>query len=76
MQVKINDRVFLNGERACTEKFLTAIYRAATGACVAGQGDVMIGSAIHMVEGNGLSQKSFQDKLFTEYVREIAARKK
>lgn len=61
-----NDRVFLNGEHAYAEKFLTyftAIYRAAIGACVAGQGDVMIGAAIHMAEVNGLSQKTFQEKL-------------
>jgi 4-hydroxybutyryl-CoA dehydratase/vinylacetyl-CoA-Delta-isomerase len=43
--------------------YFTAIYRAAIGACVAGQGDVMCGAAINMARANGLSQKAFQDKL-------------
>lgn len=61
-----NERVFLCGEYKYTGKiigFFTAIYRAAIGACVAGQGDVMIGAAINMARANGLSQKAFQDKL-------------
>jgi len=61
-----NDRVFLNGEFKYTGKaigYFTAIYRAAIGACVAGQGDVMCGAAINMARANGLSQKVFQDKL-------------
>ncbi|WP_130863192.1 4-hydroxyphenylacetate 3-hydroxylase N-terminal domain-containing protein [Bacilliculturomica massiliensis] len=61
-----NERVFMNGEvkyaGACVGNF-TAIYRAAIGACVAGQGDVMIGAAIGMARANGLTQKPFQDKL-------------
>ena len=61
-----NERVFLQGEFAYAEKFLsyfTSIYRAAIGACVAGQGDVIIGAAIRMAEENGLTQKIFQEKL-------------
>jgi 4-hydroxybutyryl-CoA dehydratase/vinylacetyl-CoA-Delta-isomerase len=61
-----NDRVFMCGEFKYTGKvigYFTAIYRAAIGACVAGQGDVMIGAAINMARANGLSQKPFQDKL-------------
>jgi len=61
-----NDRVFMCGEFKYTGKLIgtfTAIYRAAIGACVAGQGDIMIGAAINMARANGLSQKAFQDKL-------------
>jgi len=61
-----NKHVFMNGETkyagACVGNF-TAIYRAAIGACVAGQGDVMIGAAIGMARANGLTQKPFQDRL-------------
>ncbi len=60
------DRVFLCGEHASTGRFISifsAIYRAAIGACVAGQGDVMIGGAIALARANGLSQKVFQDRL-------------
>ncbi|MBP2641753.1 MAG: abfD [Firmicutes bacterium] len=61
-----NDRVFMNGEFKYSGKiigYFTAIYRAAIGACVAGQGDVMAGAAINMARANGLNQKVFQDKL-------------
>jgi len=61
-----NDNIFMNGEHkysgTCVLNF-TAIYRAAIGACVAGQGDVMVGAAIAIARANGLSQKTFQDKL-------------
>jgi len=61
-----NERVFMNGETKFAGKIIgnfTAIYRAAIGACVAGQGDVMIGAALGMARANGLAQKAFQDKL-------------
>ncbi|HOM43117.1 MAG TPA: 4-hydroxyphenylacetate 3-hydroxylase C-terminal domain-containing protein, partial [Bacillota bacterium] len=61
-----NKHVFMNGEAKYTGKLIgnfTAIYRAAIGACVAGQGDVMIGAALGMARANGLAQKAFQDKL-------------
>lgn len=61
-----NERVFMNGEFKYSGKiigYFTAIYRAAIGACVAGQGDIMAGAAINMARANGLSQKAFQDKL-------------
>ncbi len=61
-----DERVFLCGEFAYTRGLLatfTALYRAAIGACVAGQGDIMIGAAINMARANGLSSKRFQDKL-------------
>lgn len=40
-----------------------APYRAAIGACVAGQGDVMVGASILIAWANGLSEKVFRDKL-------------
>jgi 4-hydroxybutyryl-CoA dehydratase / vinylacetyl-CoA-Delta-isomerase len=61
-----NERVFLCGEHDFTGKLISwfsAIYRAAIGACVAGQGDVMIGAALGLARANGLSQKVFQEKL-------------
>jgi 4-hydroxybutyryl-CoA dehydratase/vinylacetyl-CoA-Delta-isomerase len=61
-----NDRVFLCGEYKYTGRNIgnfAAIYRAAIGACVAGQGDVMIGAAMNMARANGLSTKVFQDTL-------------
>jgi 4-hydroxybutyryl-CoA dehydratase/vinylacetyl-CoA-Delta-isomerase len=61
-----NDRVFMCGEYQYTGKvigYFTANYRACIGACVAGQGDVMIGSSILMARANGLSSKTFMNKL-------------
>jgi 4-hydroxybutyryl-CoA dehydratase/vinylacetyl-CoA-Delta-isomerase len=40
-----------------------APYRAAIGACVAGQGDVMVGASILIAWANGLPEKVFRDKL-------------
>lgn len=61
-----NERVFLCGETKYAGTFIrlfTALYRAPIGACVAGQGDVMIGAAIELARAGGLSQKVFQEKL-------------
>lgn len=61
-----NERIFLNGEHEFAGLFIsifTALYRAPIGACVAGQGDVMIGAAIELGKAAGLSQKVFQDRL-------------
>jgi 4-hydroxybutyryl-CoA dehydratase / vinylacetyl-CoA-Delta-isomerase len=61
-----NERVFMNGEYKYSGAIIgmfSAIYRAAIGACVAGQGDVMMGSAINMARANGLSKKIFNSKL-------------
>jgi 4-hydroxybutyryl-CoA dehydratase / vinylacetyl-CoA-Delta-isomerase len=61
-----NERVFMCGEYKYTASFIgyfTANYRACIGACVAGQGDVMIGSAMLMARANGLSTKTFMNKL-------------
>ncbi|MFC2046344.1 4-hydroxyphenylacetate 3-hydroxylase C-terminal domain-containing protein, partial [Chloroflexota bacterium] len=41
----------------------TANYRACIGACVAGQGDVMFGASVLMARANGLSAKTFTNKL-------------
>lgn len=40
-----------------------APYRSAIGGCVAGQGDVMIGASVLMARANGLSEKTFRDKI-------------
>lgn len=59
------ERVFLAGEFASTGKIIqifTAIYRACIGACVAGQGDVMIGAGVLMARANGLSARTFAPK--------------
>lgn len=67
-----NDRVFMNGEFKYSGQILghfTAIYRAAIGACVAGQGDVMIGAAINMARANGLTRKTFQTTLTEMAIR-------
>jgi 4-hydroxybutyryl-CoA dehydratase/vinylacetyl-CoA-Delta-isomerase len=61
-----SDRVFMCGEYAYSLKAVgnfIAPYRAAIGGCVAGQGDVMIGAAALMARANGLSEKTFREKL-------------
>jgi 4-hydroxybutyryl-CoA dehydratase / vinylacetyl-CoA-Delta-isomerase len=61
-----NDRVFMCGEYKYTAsliRYFTANYRACIGACVAGQGDVMIGASVIMARANGLSSKVFANKL-------------
>ncbi|MHA2006632.1 MAG: 4-hydroxyphenylacetate 3-hydroxylase N-terminal domain-containing protein [Promethearchaeota archaeon] len=61
-----NDRVFMCGDYEYTSKliqYFTANYRACIGACVSGQGDVMIGTSILMARANGLSSKTFMNKL-------------
>lgn len=60
------ERVFLCKEHKYTAKFIqffTANYRACIGACVSGQGDVMIGASLLMARANGLSAKTFTSKL-------------
>ncbi len=59
------ERVFLCGEYSFTGKiiqFFTAIYRACIGACVAGQGDIMIGTGVLMARANGLPARTFSSK--------------
>jgi 4-hydroxybutyryl-CoA dehydratase/vinylacetyl-CoA-Delta-isomerase len=61
-----NERVFMCGEAKYTAKFIqyfTANYRACIGACVSGQGDVMVGASVLMARANGLSAKTFTNKL-------------
>ncbi|MGD9101669.1 MAG: 4-hydroxyphenylacetate 3-hydroxylase N-terminal domain-containing protein [Anaerolineae bacterium] len=60
------ERVFMCGEFKYTANFIrffTANYRACIGACVSGQGDVMIGAAVLMAQANGLSTRTFMNKL-------------
>ncbi len=60
------DRLFMCGEYQYTGKavsYFVMPYRAAIGGCVAGQGDIKIGSAILTARANGLSSKVFKDKL-------------
>lgn len=59
------ERVFMAGEFKYSGKvvqYFTANYRSCIGACVAGQGDVMIGAAALMARANGLPMKKFKDK--------------
>ncbi len=60
------DRVFMAGEWKATRSnimYFIGPYRAAIGACVAGQGDVMRGAAALMARANGLDEKVFAEKL-------------
>ena len=60
------ERVFLAGEYKYTGDIITrftSTYRACIGACVAGQGDVMVGAAALIARANGLSARTFRDKL-------------
>jgi 4-hydroxybutyryl-CoA dehydratase/vinylacetyl-CoA-Delta-isomerase len=60
------ERVFMRGEyrHAGDAVFrFTLPYRSAIGACVAGQGDVMVGAAVLIARANGLDEKVFRDKL-------------
>ncbi|MGQ9582897.1 MAG: 4-hydroxyphenylacetate 3-hydroxylase N-terminal domain-containing protein [Thermoplasmatota archaeon] len=59
-------RVFMCGEAAFTGAAVLSFvgpYRAAMGGCVAGQGDVMLGAAALMSRANGLSDRTFSEKL-------------
>ncbi|MBD3256958.1 4-hydroxyphenylacetate 3-hydroxylase, partial [candidate division GN15 bacterium] len=61
-----NERVFMVGETKYTKTAVMSFimpYRSAIGGCVAGQGDVKIGSAILTARTNGLSAKVFRDKI-------------
>ena len=61
-----NERVFMCGEYKYTGSnigYFVMPYRAAIGGCVAGQGDIKIGSAILTARTNGLNSKVFKDKL-------------
>ena len=61
-----SERVFLAGEAQYSADIITRFtgtYRACIGACVAGQGDVMVGAAALIARANGLSTKTFREKL-------------
>ena len=61
-----NERVFMCGEYKYSTKFIgyfSANYRACIGSCTTGQGDVIIGASILMARANGLSSRTFTDKL-------------
>ncbi len=60
------ERVFMAGEfkySGRTVGYFIGPYRSAIGGCVAGQGDIKIGSAILTARTNGLSSKVFKDKI-------------
>ncbi|UCB58192.1 MAG: hypothetical protein JSV67_06195 [Thermoplasmatales archaeon] len=60
------DRVFMCQEYKYSMNAIMnfiAPYRAAIGGCVAGQGDMMIGACVLMARANGLSEKTFKDKI-------------
>lgn len=61
-----NERVFMCKEFKYTGKiieYFTANYRACIGACVAGQGDIMIGAGALMARTNGLAAGTFANKI-------------
>ncbi len=60
------DRVFMCREHELSQEAVMNFimpYRSAIGACVAGQGDVMMGAAMLLARANGLSEKVFREKL-------------
>ena len=66
-----SERVFMLGEHPYTGKTVANFimpYRSAIGGCVAGQGDIKIGSAILTARTNGLSAKVFSDKLVQMHI--------
>jgi len=61
-----SERVFMCGEYQYTAnliRYFTSNYRACIGACVSGQGDMMIGASVLMARANGLSSRIFMNKL-------------
>ncbi len=65
------ERIFMCGEVSHTKTAVMSFigpYRAAIGGCVAGQGDVKIGSAILTARANGLSAKVFTDKVVQMHI--------
>lgn len=66
-----NERVFMAGEYQFSLNvvlYFIAAYRAAIGACVAGQGDVKIGAAALVARANGLNTKTFNEKLIRMHI--------
>jgi len=59
------DRVFMCGEWKYTRDnmmYFINSYRSSIGACVAGQGDMMMGAAALLARANGLQEKVFREK--------------
>jgi 4-hydroxybutyryl-CoA dehydratase/vinylacetyl-CoA-Delta-isomerase len=66
-----SERVFMVGEYQFTGTAVLnfiAPYRAAIGGCVAGQGDIKIGSAVLTARTGGLSSKVFNDKIIQMHI--------
>ena len=66
-----NERVFMCGEYAYTGStvgYFIMPYRAAIGGCVAGQGDIKIGSALLTARTNGLASRVFSDKIVRMHI--------
>jgi len=66
-----NERVFMCGETKYTlpaVSYFIMPYRSAIGGCVAGQGDIKIGSAILTARTNGLADKVFRDKVIQMHI--------
>ena len=65
------ERVFMCGETKYTlpaVSYFIMPYRSAIGGCVAGQGDIKIGSAILTARANGLASKVFREKLVRMHI--------
>jgi 4-hydroxybutyryl-CoA dehydratase/vinylacetyl-CoA-Delta-isomerase len=65
------ERVFMCGEAKFTKAAVMNFigpYRAAIGGCVAGQGDIKIGSALLTARANGLSARVFTDKVVQMHI--------
>ena len=61
-----SERVFMAGEYKYTRTSIMNFilpYRSAIGACVAGQGDLMLGASALLARANGLNEKVFREKL-------------
>jgi 4-hydroxybutyryl-CoA dehydratase/vinylacetyl-CoA-Delta-isomerase len=65
------ERVFMCGETKYTlpaVSYFIMPYRSAIGGCVAGQGDIKIGSAILTARANGLADKVFREKVIRMHI--------
>jgi len=65
------ERVFMCGETKYTlpaVSYFIMPYRSAIGGCVAGQGDIKIGSAILTARTNGLADKVFREKVIQMHI--------
>jgi 4-hydroxybutyryl-CoA dehydratase/vinylacetyl-CoA-Delta-isomerase len=61
-----HERVFMCQEYPYAGRFIevfAAYYRSAIGGCGAGQGDIIMGTALNMARANGIPEKVFREKL-------------